>query len=163
MFVFDLVRRHGRTAHLHSLLVPEDILDPRPGPGKESRFTSSPGFEVSAVLLPGVNHVGPVLARVRWQLLPPLDYEDTGVADLADPCTLQLETPEAIILVLTAVCEPRAGKIFLVKNGAVIVVFESPAGFRLADTAAILRSVQLRLERTHFLILFRFLRHLERY
>ena len=60
--------------------------------------------------------MGPVLAGVGWQFLPALDYEDTGIADLPDPGTLQLETTEAIVLVLTAVCKPRAGNKVLIKN-----------------------------------------------
>jgi len=35
--------------------------------------------------------VGPVLAGVGWQFLPALDYEDTGIADLPDPLSVNLE------------------------------------------------------------------------
>ena len=118
MFVFDLVRRHHGAAHLHSLLVLEDVLNPRAGPGQEmfAHKLSSFGALKTLLLLPGVNHVGPVLAGVGWQFLPALDYEDTGIADLPDPGTVQLETTEAIVLVLTAVCKPRAANKVLIKT-----------------------------------------------
>ena len=114
MFVFDLVRGHQAAAHLHSLLVLEDIFNSR-----SLSLTNILVFVfvlILVFLLPGVNHVGPVLAGVGWQFLPALDYEDTGIADLPDSGTLQLETTEAIILVLTAVCKPRAGNKVLIKS-----------------------------------------------
>ena len=51
--------------------------------------------------------MGPVLASVGGQFLPPLDNEDAGIADLATSRLLELETLLASILVLTTVREPR--------------------------------------------------------
>ena len=38
----------------------------------------------------------------------PLDNEDTGIADFSSPVLCKLEAVRAVILVLTAVREPRA-------------------------------------------------------
>ena len=56
---------------------------------------------------PGINHVGPVFAGVPREVPPPLDDENTGVADLAGPDLLQLETPGEITLVLGTARESR--------------------------------------------------------
>ena len=108
MFVFDLVRRHRGAVHLHSLLVLEHILDSRPLSKINISFISVRHIFFLQFLLPGVDHVGPVFASVGRQFLPSLDYEDTGVTDLAYPRTPQLETTEAVLLVFPAVCKPRA-------------------------------------------------------
>ena len=93
MLVHVLVRR---PQHRILLLVLEHVLDAGPGPG--------------------VHHVVPVLVRVLRQLLPALDYEHAGVADLAVPDARQLEAAHAVILILLTVSEPRTRqKIFIQK------------------------------------------------
>ena len=59
---------------------------------------------------PRVHHVVPVLVGVGGQLLPPLDDEDTGVADLAVPHVLELEAANTVALILFTVSESRAKK-----------------------------------------------------
>lgn len=58
----------------------------------------------------GVHNMSPVLGGVGGQLLPPLDNQDAGVADLARAASLQLETAAAVALILLTVSEPRAEK-----------------------------------------------------
>ena len=50
------------------------------------------GHDLHAWTLPGVYNVGPVLGLGGGQLVPPLDDEDTGVADVSPPLLLHLET-----------------------------------------------------------------------
>jgi len=57
---------------------------------------------------PSVDHVRPILPRVSRKLLPPLDNEDTGIADLSSPVLCKLEAVGAVILVLPTVREPGA-------------------------------------------------------
>ena len=90
--VFPLVHVLVWSRHVaHFLfLVFEHILYPGPGPG--------------------VHHMVPVLVGVGGQLLPPLDDEDTGVADLTIPHILKLETANTVTLILFTVSETGARK-----------------------------------------------------
>ena len=51
---------------------------------------------------PGIDNMGPVFAGVLRQVPPPLDNENTGIADLAGPHLLQLEAGGEIDLILGA-------------------------------------------------------------
>jgi hypothetical protein len=86
--VLVLVRLLKRHRTLLELLLLEDVLGAGPSPS--------------------VDHVRPILPGVSRKLLPPLDNEDTGIADLSSPILCKLEAVRAVILVLPTVSEPRA-------------------------------------------------------
>ena len=52
--------------------------------------------------------MAPVLRGPSWQLLEPLDQQNTGVTDVASPGFRQPETPGEELLVLRAAGEPGA-------------------------------------------------------
>ena len=50
------------------------------------------GHDLHARALSGVNNVSPVLGNRGGQFVPSLDNEDAGIADIAPPLLLHLET-----------------------------------------------------------------------
>ena len=83
MFATDLIK------FLHSTVIFLLLLDKALGAGASS----------------GVHNMTPVPLVVLGQLLPPLDQQHTGIADLAHSVLLQLETCPELILILGAVRE----------------------------------------------------------
>ena len=78
----------------------------------------------------GVHNVAPVPLGVLGKLLPALDEEDAGVADLALPLLLQLEAGAELSLVLGAVSEPRAARLGLADAAAL----RGPEHLRLVES-----------------------------
>ena len=104
--MFSLVGQTSLSAALPPPLS-DKVLHSWPGP--ELAFYRL-GFLISKdnYISPGIHHVTPVLGGPSWQLLEPLDQQDTGVTDVTSPGFRQPEAPGEELLVLGAAGEPGA-------------------------------------------------------